>query len=712
MDEERVDRVLVIRIGGRGFVFEITASRGGINDRRNMPRVSAIVAATVLALLGQGLVSAHAEPGIVTVRPVAGDPTAGIQAALASVPSGGGIRLVPGENYPITKAIRIPRGVSLVDGAGARLTVRADAQGATPENAIVLRSEASGLRLTGLGIDLSGAPQARGILASAVEFSHVGANSEQMHDVTISNVSITGAARRGIDVVAREGDVRNLTIADNIIVFANGATKNAKGTVGISITSTPPTEPQAQWEEFTRNGQVIRGRYSASQVTVTGNRVDGGYYGVGFDGVVDSTIKGNRLAWNVRNISAQNESNRNLIEGNHVSDCESASIHLAYKSSGNTVRGNTVITRRAHGEALLQAYQGSENNTFDHNLVYAVAATGAGPKWAFQASTGSNQTTFRDNIISAQVQRAVMVAESIWDGDSAHSGYPQGTRNPYSYLTDRKITNPAGKLQGYMGGSGSLDAVSVTGNILYNGTDRPLVYIGAEASRGRAGQSYVGNVTGLSIRGNAVIATPRGARVERHEGQVPDLPVPQIVAPDLPVGGRHDTTFSRSGEVFTTNTWTLGPADTGLWLLGGAAAAGQGNDLDNRIVGNPAANALLGGGGNDQLYGGLGADTLTGGPGRDRFVMEVPLPAEPDQVDRITDFVRGQDRVVLPRIHFGPLTGAWFTPSGAERTAQSRIHQQGDTLYYDPDGSGNLFAPVPFASLTGQQLSQDDFDMA
>ena len=155
MDEERVDRVLVIRIGGRGFVFEITASRGGINDRRNMPRVSAIVAATVLALLGQGLVSAHAEPGIVTVRPVAGDPTAGIQAALASVPSGGGIRLVPGENYPITKAIRIPRGVSLVDGAGARLTVRADAQGATPENAIVLRSEASGLRLTGLGIDLS-----------------------------------------------------------------------------------------------------------------------------------------------------------------------------------------------------------------------------------------------------------------------------------------------------------------------------------------------------------------------------------------------------------------------------------------------------------------------------------------------------------------------------------------------------------------------------
>ena len=92
--------------------------------------------------------------------------------------------------------------------------------------------------------------------------------------------------------------------------------------------------------------------------------------------------------------------------------------------------------------------------------------------------------------------------------------------------------------------------------------------------------------------------------------------------------------------------------------------------------------------------------------------MEVPLPAEPDQVDRITDFVRGQDRVVLPRIHFVPLTGAWFTPSGAERTAQSRIHQQGDTLYYDPDGSGNLFTPVPFASLTGQQLSQDDFDMA
>ena len=76
--------------------------------------------------------------------------------------------------------------------------------------------------------------------------------------------------------------------------------------------------------------------------------------------------------------------------------------------------------------------------------------------------------------------------------------------------------------------------------------------------------------------------------------------------------------------VSTSKKWL--PTNVENLSLTGTAYRGDGNDLNNMVVGNIFANALYGyagsdklygGRGDDVLYGGAGADTLVGGPGND-----------------------------------------------------------------------------------------------
>ena len=69
----------------------------------------------------------------------------------------------------------------------------------------------------------------------------------------------------------------------------------------------------------------------------------------------------------------------------------------------------------------------------------------------------------------------------------------------------------------------------------------------------------------------------------------------------------------------------------------------DGNDL---LAGGKGADTLDGGAGNDTLDGGHGADVLTGGAGNDVFEIDGPAKALTD-LDRITDFTHGQDRIVF-----------------------------------------------------------------
>ncbi len=644
-----------------------------------------------------------------TIVKVESSPTDGIADALVA----GEYRLTPGETYELDAPIVVPRGVSRIDGAGAKLVLRPGVSAA-----IVFVSSAADarLRLSNLSIDLSSSPSAKAIRGSASANRDPAHRGEVMRDVTIENATITGIGPTGggIEVVAREGHAENLTIKDNVIVFADAPTASTnKGGVGISVVTTPANSDQGQWESFTKHNKIVAGGYQAKRFEISGNRVEGGYYGIGFEGVTGSRVIGNRLSWNTRNISLQAASSDNVVAGNYLSEAVSSSVHIAYQSHRNTIRDNTVVTRRACGEGLLQAYTGSERTQFVRNQVHAIkqtcpVSTGAagqreptGPMWALHASTGANGTIFDDNLVSAHVSRAFMNSESIWDGNSVMSGRGTST-SEYSYMTDIRKPLPHGSgTSDYHGGRGNLTGVAHTGNIFHNPADRPLLYLGAEVTE-RYGNA-VGDISGFRVSGNAVLGR---SDLVSHEGYLEKVGRARIDRSAIALPGPAAGPFVRSGEVYAAADYTLAADQTQLWLLG-TAASGTGNGGDNHIRGNPAANTLMGEAGNDTLTGGPGPDRLIGGAGADRYVLETETAVRVD-VDHVA-FEAG-DTLVLPRVHFGMLTGAWFTPSGAKRTAESRVHQSGTGIYYDADGPRTLLSPVRFATVPeGIRLNQADF---
>jgi len=183
----------------------------------------------------------------------------------------------------------------------------------------------------------------------------------------------------------------------------------------------------------------------------------------------------------------------------------------------------------------------------------------------------------------------------------------------------------------------------------------------------------------------------------------------------LVVDSVRDRVVELSGEgtdtVIASIAYTLGVFVENLTLTGTAALAGTGNSAGNAIIGNAGANIL------DGL---LGSDVLTGGAGVDQFRFTTALDAS-GNVDTITDFTPGTDRIALARGIFmtlgggagGLQPGAFVTGSGGvvAGDANDRIlydRASGD-LYYDPDGTGAL-TPTLFARVTPDTiLTPTDF---
>ena len=124
--------------------------------------------------------------------------------------------------------------------------------------------------------------------------------------------------------------------------------------------------------------------------------------------------------------------------------------------------------------------------------------------------------------------------------------------------------------------------------------------------------------------------------------------------------------------------------------IGGRVTGGDGHD---RLTGGDGHDRLTGGHGRDRLAGGAGNDRLTGGTGADDFVFDLPGDGFRG-IDRIVDFVPGQDRVLfdIPAGLFpsGQISRSVFSDSGvAETPGQMVIYdRQTGRLSIDVDGSG------------------------
>jgi Ca2+-binding RTX toxin-like protein len=155
----------------------------------------------------------------------------------------------------------------------------------------------------------------------------------------------------------------------------------------------------------------------------------------------------------------------------------------------------------------------------------------------------------------------------------------------------------------------------------------------------------------------------------------------------------------------------------------GTVSLGGGNDTFNgkggtsgAVFGEDGNDKLTGGKKGDTLDGGFGNDKLTGHGGKDHFVFDETLdPAL--NLDRITDFAPGTDRIVLDKSVFvhagglGTLAGKAFHVGTHAGDHSDRIIYDDATgkLFYDDDGKNGV-NQIQFAKLDkGLHLHATDF---
>lgn len=176
----------------------------------------------------------------------------------------------------------------------------------------------------------------------------------------------------------------------------------------------------------------------------------------------------------------------------------------------------------------------------------------------------------------------------------------------------------------------------------------------AKGGNGKGGSPQGGGSQITGTNGNDILSD-EGVAVILAGGKGDDLYLvsdPGTVVEESRPGG--------TDEVRTALDWRLGAWVENLTLTGTTNATGEGNELDNVLLGNDGANLLLGmdgndlldgGAGDDVLDGGTGDDTLIGGAGNDRAVFaglstDYELRREGDQIW----VIRGAERDILAGI--------------------------------------------------------------
>ena len=173
----------------------------------------------------------------------------------------------------------------------------------------------------------------------------------------------------------------------------------------------------------------------------------------------------------------------------------------------------------------------------------------------------------------------------------------------------------------------NLERLSLSGTATINGTGNGLnnTLIGNGAANILVGGA--GNDTLAGAAGNDILNGGAGNDILNGGAGV-----------DTMISGTGNDTYSvdNVGDVTTeTSTLpteidtvvasvsrTLGDNLERLILTGTAAINGNGNALNNTLIGNAAANILIGRAGNDSLNGNAGADTMIGGTGNDIYYVD------------------------------------------------------------------------------------------
>ncbi len=159
-----------------------------------------------------------------------------------------------------------------------------------------------------------------------------------------------------------------------------------------------------------------------------------------------------------------------------------------------------------------------------------------------------------------------------------------------------------------------------------------------------------------------------------------------------------------------------------------------GNDLvtgldgDDILAGGEGQDRVLGGNGNDSISGGAGSDNLRGNAGSDRFIFDTGKAFDSKTIgsDRIVDFKRGEDKIVLDQTTFTKVgrqffnSRVTFSSVGNSRQAANSaslvtyVRSTGN-VYYNENGSeggfgsGGIFANIRNHGSANGNLGVSDF---
>ena len=623
-----------------------------------------------------------------------------------------GIEFPDDAAYTVTDNVLIADGVKFIHGNDSVLTAEGMGE---HTNIIRLMRGTSNIEISEFTLDLNGLSTVAGVLASDPQ-------NLSIHDINFVNVGY-----RAINVYTSLSGAKNVTIENNTISAPVGNASNKGDITAIAISNVMDVPKEYKgthnpiWNQFIKEGTVAANLYVASDMKIINNQIDGGYYGISLSGVTNSEISGNSVTNNMRNISLQNNASGNNITNNHLSNSISSSVHIAYNSDNNKISNNTIVSEKASGQGILQAYQGSDNNIFNNNSIEMLSPTG--PGWALYTATGSGGNRFTDNIVDSKMTHSLVGVESVWDS-KATNGDPASlmvkpANDPFASKTP--IT--------YNGGKGDLNNIVIDNNIFLPGYEyRPLLYAGAYSSGGLNGKENIVGDVGLSFKGNTIFGEnysqltqikENGASVNLNAAnntvlnsavnKLTGTAATDIFFIDHVNDQIIDTKSGDADWAYSAVSYTIGSGVENLRLLGEKALIGTGNSSDNVLLGNAYNNTLNGMAGDDILIGGYGNNILTGGAGADTFVFSSPLNG---QIDRITDFNVKEDKLALSKVIFGKLSGDWFAEDIASISSDTRVFQDGKKLYYDADGSGKYFNSVQFVELqSAMSLTKDQFEI-
>jgi len=224
-------------------------------------------------------------------------------------------------------------------------------------------------------------------------------------------------------------DMLNNRITNNEFYGKRGVGQNI--TIGSRILNEgyARSGPGSYWEVHKSTAPA---KFRAKNTLISGNIIEGGYYGVGTVKAVNTTIENNTITNNIRSLSLQHDTNNSIVRNNNLSNPNSSSITLARGSSGNLIENNTINTNDSEGEAMLQAYLGCNNNTFRNNTVTTApnSRNGRSPRWMIYVAVHCNNNVFDNNTFTGTADFAYIGVETGWDStiaDTSHRAIYAGT---------------------------------------------------------------------------------------------------------------------------------------------------------------------------------------------------------------------------------------------------------------------------------------------